>query len=337
VRTCRLPAGDLELFRARLLAALRKAVPFDAAFVATADPDSLLFSSAFAEDPLGPAAPLFLDNEFGDTGDVNRFAEVAHAAAPVASLDQQTRGDRASSPRWRQIMEPLGLGDEARVALRVDQTTWGFMCLHRSGAVGFAPYELTILAKIAPHAGEALRRLATVYGDPVATSAPEAVILAEGDVVVAAGGALEQLGWGPIPVGAKLPLPLSMVVHQLEAIENGTLTSEAATVRINTPTEGLVAVHATRLHEKSGRGPAVLTLAPVSPAERSSLLLAAYGLTPAQRRVANLVLQGRTTGQIVIDLQISAYTVQDHLKAVFDKTGVRSRRELVTALMHTPK
>ena len=57
-----------------------------------------------------------------------------------------------------------------------------------------------------------------------------------------------------------------------------------------------------------------------------SLLLAAYGLTPAQCRVARLVLHGRTTGQIVVDLHISAHTVQDHLKAVFDKVGVRSRR-----------
>ncbi len=54
-------------------------------------------------------------------------------------------------------------------------------------------------------------------------------------------------------------------------------------------------------------------------------------LTPAQCGVARLVLQGRTTGQIVIDLCISAHTVQDHLKVVFDKVGVRSRRELVSA------
>ena len=74
-------------------------------------------------------------------------------------------------------------------------------------------------------------------------------------------------------------------------------------------------------------------VAPAAPAERSSFLLAAYGLTPAQCRVAKLVLQGRTTGQIVVELCISANTVQDHLKVVFDKVGVRSRRDLVSAMM----
>jgi DNA-binding CsgD family transcriptional regulator len=54
----------------------------------------------------------------------------------------------------------------------------------------------------------------------------------------------------------------------------------------------------------------------------------------AQRRVAHLVLQGRTTTQIKVDVGISAHTVQDHLNAVFDKVGVRNRRQLVASLMY---
>ena len=134
-------------------------------------------------------------------------------------------------------------------------------------------------------------------------------------------------------IGERPPLPLMAVVRRLEAIESGAIDTPPAAVRLTALNGTVVSVHAARLLDGSGNGPVALTLTPAASVERSSLLLAAYGLTPAQRRVAELVLLGRTTGQIVVELHISAHTVQDHLKVVFDKIGVRSRRELVGTLL----
>ena len=46
-----------------------------------------------------------------------------------------------------------------------------------------------------------------------------------------------------------------------------------------------------------------------------------------------LVLRGYSTKQIVSQLAISQHTVQEHMRAVFDKLGVRSRQELAGTLM----
>jgi DNA-binding CsgD family transcriptional regulator len=74
-------------------------------------------------------------------------------------------------------------------------------------------------------------------------------------------------------------------------------------------------------------------LEPATPTQLSSLLLDVHALTPAQQRVTALLLQGCSTRQIVERLHLSPHTVQEHVRAAFDKVGVGSRRELIAALL----
>jgi DNA-binding CsgD family transcriptional regulator len=57
--------------------------------------------------------------------------------------------------------------------------------------------------------------------------------------------------------------------------------------------------------------------------------MATYGLTEREQDITRLVLQGNATTEIADHLRVTAQTVQQHLKRIFEKTGVHSRRELV--------
>jgi hypothetical protein len=150
----------------------------DAIFFATADPATLLFSSMFQTDPLTVAADQFLDNELAED-DVNKFHSLASGSRHVSTLDWATRGDRTSSARYREIMAPLGLGDELRAALVTPSGCWGYLCLHRAGSrYGFTPAEVRLVERLTASLGNGCRlSLAGPGIEGLAAVAPGVVIL----------------------------------------------------------------------------------------------------------------------------------------------------------------
>jgi DNA-binding CsgD family transcriptional regulator len=63
-----------------------------------------------------------------------------------------------------------------------------------------------------------------------------------------------------------------------------------------------------------------------------ALVSRVYGLSARERELVRLLLTGLDTRELATRMFISRYTVNDHLKSVFAKLGIHSRRELVTGL-----
>lgn len=130
---------------------------------------------------LWPAQDQLLRNEL-EGSDVNTFVGLARARSPVSSLFAATNGAMASSPRFTDILEPLHLGDELRLALISRRVCWGYLCLHREiGARPFSAQEAAFLVTLAPLVAEGLRAAVTMSraGDMV-IGGPGVILLGPG-------------------------------------------------------------------------------------------------------------------------------------------------------------
>jgi DNA-binding CsgD family transcriptional regulator len=323
-----------QALRDRALARLRRAVPFDAAFWASVDPTTLLVTQAYQEEISVETVPYFIQNEiFGD--DVNRWTTLAREPLGVGTLLEATAGDIDASGRYRDIFRPLGLGDELRAVLRIGGACWGFMCLHRAVGALFSRDEVLYLHRLAPHLAEGTRAGLLVSSLELtdAADAPGLVLLAPDGSLASISEAgerwLEELGH-PDPDRQGLPF----AVHALAASLRGSDAAQAALPRIRVQTRAgrWVVLHASRLAAHGTQAIAVIIEEP-SPAELAPVLMMAYGLTKQEQTVTGLVCRGLSTREITDRLHISLHTVQEHLKNIFDKTGVRSRRELVATIL----
>lgn len=329
---------DTAALQQQVLRSLRRLMPVDAGFFSVADPETLLLAGGYAEEPLASSTRQFLANEYGGD-DVNRFADLARSAPHVASLDAATRRDRHVSGRYTDIMRPLGLGDELRAALVTGSECWGYLCLHRADDPrGFTGREAALLARLGPHIAHGLRQATLLH--PAAapgTALRPGVVLLDDDLTLVAAtpdaeGHLSLIDG--ITGSRPLPAVVYSVAAALRAIEHATGPGPVQpSARIHTRDGRWLDVHASRLQGPPGEDRIAVVLEPAHPHTTTQLMLSAHGLTSREVDVARQVLRGDPTRNISAALHISAHTVQDHLKAVFDKTGVRSRGELVALLL----
>ncbi len=339
IRLCH--AGlDSRTLRRELIKQLRKVIPIDVFFFTTADPATLLFTGAVVDEILERATPQFLQNEFLQD-DVNKFSWLARSATPIGGLIQATRSALEQSPRYRDILAPLALGDELRAALITGGTCWGFMCLHRDrSSPSFTTAEAAFLARLTSHIAEGLRKallLGSATGSHV-PGEPGLLLLADDLSVIATTPAAErwlvEVAEADWPRKQALPSAVSAVVARLQAIERG-MDAEVTLmprVRLRTVSGHWLVLHASRLSGPSLPVPIAVIFEVARPVEIAPLIAQAYDLSRREGEIMQSVLRGLSTAEIADAFHIAAHTVQDHLKAIFEKAGVSSRRELVGQL-----
>jgi DNA-binding CsgD family transcriptional regulator len=337
IRLCH--AGlDSRTFRVEAVRCLRKAIPVDVSFFATADPATLLFTSAVVDDILARATSQFLENEFLRDDSV-KFASLARDRTPVDSLGVATRGELTHSPRYQEILAPMDLGDELRAALVVGSKCWGFMCLHRErSSPNFTSAEAAFLAKLTPHLAEGLRTALLIGDGRVTSLAPEGpgLVLLGDDlslaaITPAAEGWLAEVAKSDWPGSLELPGAVYAVAARLLALERGghELADLMPQTRLRSASGRWLVLHASRLRAAGTEGQIAVIFEEARPSEIAPLIVDAYGLTKRESEITQLVARGLSTAEVSKELHITPNTVRDHFKAIFDKVGVRSRRELV--------
>ena len=104
-------------------------------------------------------------------------------------------------------------------------------------------------------------------------------------------------------------------------------------VRVRTRAGRWLKLHALRLSGADQSRQIAVIIEPARAQEMAPLLLAAYALTERERKIAQCVLRGMSNKLIARELAVSPLTVQQHLKAVFEKLDVHSRGELIARVL----
>lgn len=333
--------SDLVTFWQETTEVIGRAVPFyQTPCFYTMDPASLLITSHY-HDGLPEIPREWLALEYYDE-DYNRMTDVARSSRGVGTLHEATGGDPRRSKKYRISIEPLGGVQEVLASLRTRSgEVWGILGLYRgTGKPLFDSRELDFLRAASGHLAEGARR-ALLIGEARAPEGPESpglLVLDEHWELESSTPGVER--WlADLPDGdwdtGKLPAAvLTVAGRALRTTEHPDAPGEVAIARVLARSGRWIVLHGASLLAEGRRRVAVI-VEPAHPARITPLLMTAYGLTEREQEVTRLVLQGESTTQIAHRLVVSPHTVQEHLKNIFEKTGVRSRRDLVGKVFFT--
>ena len=254
------------------------------------------------------------------------------------TLSGATRGDLERSRRWRECLRPYGIGDELMTACRDGQGCWGSVELVRDRSdAPFDEHDQQLLDDLAPILGTLIRRSVAQSWRHMPVAVPVRV---PGTLILDRD--LQPVSWTPpfrdwlgeLPASGPNPASLPPAVYEIAARVRAAFDAPTALpnrVRMRASTGRWSVIEGAPL-EGAQDGGVAITVRTAETEEVADLFCRGYGLTRRERQLVAHTLEGLATTQLAAVLRISPYTVQDHLKAIFAKTGVRSRRELVSHL-----
>jgi DNA-binding CsgD family transcriptional regulator len=332
-RLTRLISAGLDplTLRYEVVTELKRLVGFDRWAWPLADPATLITLAGIAEHDYGPAIPRLLELEYGGD-DFAGMRSVARRRSPVGSLKVETRGDYARSQRWDQVLRPVGIADEVVVACRDDFGCWGWLKAYRArDERPFGEQDLRLLEGMAPLLGVGLRRsLAAAPGGLMPTTRPPGILLLDDNLRLVAETAAWR-DWADALPGARAYAAFGMLpamIYPVATLVRSGASGDGVNALERAEDGEWIVVEGATL-EGGGNATLAVTMRHASSDETFDRLSRLYGLTPRERQVVAAVFTGLETGSLSARLTISPHTIQDHLKSIFRKVGVRSRRELV--------
>lgn len=322
---------DWPDFAAAAEVAVAKAIDFDASCWHTVDPGTILLTSSVNHD-VGCSGTWLAEYEFVKD-DVNKWAFLAQSGRLAGAISHATHGDVSSSERFLAHTQ-AGFADELRVSFVDADGFWaaaGF--LRHTDRPSFELRDVEILASLSSVVAEGARR--TLISEAIATETGSAPA-GPGVVTFGADGAVESMTemarhWlermveEPAPPSPGDSQILEAVAARARMASEGDPLLSSTRARVRTADGIWLLLYGSALSD----GRIVVVIQHAAPSEVAQLVALAYGLTPREIEVTKLCIQGADTRGIAAQLHLSSYTVQDHLKAIFEKTGVRSRGELV--------
>ena len=310
-------------------------VPFDRSCWHTVDPGTVLFTGSVNRD-VACSGTWLAEHEYV-IEDVNKWSFLARSGRLAGATGLATHGDLSRSARHRS-QAGFGIGDELRGSFVKDGDYWGAAgFLRNDDRDPFTEGDVAFLASLSHTLAGGMRRALVAQAmaaDVVAPGDSPGIVLFDGDglpemISPTAEHWIAQLVEEPPPESPADSKLVQAVAARARSLAPGDDPIRgAARSRARTRGGTWLVLYGTPLAGGTDRRTAVV-IQPAAPHEIAPLIALAYGLTDRECQVVRHCMEGRPTKQIATDLHISTYTVQDHLKSIFDKTGVRTRNELV--------